>query len=1133
MYDKLLISAGGGIISREQQAEQDNCATIAIGLGGTGISCLRALKKEIYTRVKPDDDKALVAEYKHIKFLAVDTDKSSIGDTGAVDSINSNTEFFNISCPDIDGLLTQAHILQQDPSLQWLKTANTQENGSGIKILSAEAGAGGIRQIGRLLLLKSCKAFVAKLTNMITEARKDLMGNPNLNIHIFTGISGGTGAGTFMDVCYIIQHVLSQMGLAGQAYTCGYFFMPDVNIASGNAPDYIPINGFSSMKELDYAMNYSNNGGQWDQQYDGFRVTTQNPPVKLAHLITATNADGAIRTNGYDYAMRVAVDYVLEYIIKPFVADGDDVDNDGVFSIKSHIANVNRLIEMVDKKHGACYNYCVLGAANAYLPYKEITTYLTSKIFEGFAGLDKQMPFDNDIEAFVQKCGIRYEDIIRALNDKAPQIPNFAVDARELYEQVEGLTPDTIPQILSQMRDKLPAVNGKFTENKAALLDNSETPLLDTTKQIVSLYAKVKKELLQIAVQPDKGPYYAGGILHNLNSKDLINIIRGYITRNSETLAHARADLSLRIQSMENTLRQLQNSGMLNRKKRAEEYSGAVHSYYMQLAKIDLYEIMGEVLTEFSKQLTEMYDGFFGIFADVMNNLQATFDSNLRTLAQPVLEDNRYAMKLMSIQDLQDSLDTAVKAMRIGDLIHGFVSNMLNNPEAWISQDQNKIANAVTTYFLSQLKTYTSKTIIDYLQIKFGVTAPDALQKKIYDEIIMPLGDRSSPLFWADSSVYSLEDSKTLGYLSIPNISDEIKSAAADYKTGHNGIDVRKSWSQDRITIFSFRCGIPMYGYKGVSNYLGVYKTKPVVGSHIYEGSVGDPRDSRRTINITPISCISTNNLTVEEAENLRLYQVAWELGLIKKEAVGAANEYKIQILDADKMIERFKQAESIISSKNISAAKEFLSSIEKEPFIVSNTRFIPNDGYAVAAEIVVKDHVVGSLSHMEMLKEQLAYLEKQTALVESMSAFLNKTSAFDTDIKTFAMATMTGVIKKLNDYSYSYIKNSFGIDEAIELTTIDSEPYGMQLPLYSAFLGFTKLSKEVKEEINKAVKTNLIENPEAVNVALEAIKTTIGGDKANKMIAIAKTSFSEDSNNIITFVTRYSAEVTNFAATR
>lgn len=40
MFEQLLFSAGGGIISTPQKAPQNSCATLAIGLGGTGVSCL-------------------------------------------------------------------------------------------------------------------------------------------------------------------------------------------------------------------------------------------------------------------------------------------------------------------------------------------------------------------------------------------------------------------------------------------------------------------------------------------------------------------------------------------------------------------------------------------------------------------------------------------------------------------------------------------------------------------------------------------------------------------------------------------------------------------------------------------------------------------------------------------------------------------------------------------------------------------------------------------------------------------------------------------------------------------------------------------------------------------------------------
>ena len=80
VYSKLLLSAGGGIISASQQAEQTkNTATLLIGLGGTGVHCIRTIKTQVYDRLKPDNPGAPVPVYSHIRFLGVDTTVRSKG----------------------------------------------------------------------------------------------------------------------------------------------------------------------------------------------------------------------------------------------------------------------------------------------------------------------------------------------------------------------------------------------------------------------------------------------------------------------------------------------------------------------------------------------------------------------------------------------------------------------------------------------------------------------------------------------------------------------------------------------------------------------------------------------------------------------------------------------------------------------------------------------------------------------------------------------------------------------------------------------------------------------------------------------------------------------------------------------
>ena len=982
MYKKLLITEGGGIISSDQQAIQDKCATIAIGLGGTGISCLRTLKAEVLTRVKPDDPNAPLVQYKHIKYMAVDTDRYSLGDTGSIDTLDANTEFFNISCPDINGLLSQAHILAQNTSLDWLKTMDNQTDGSCISIFNEMYNTGGVRQIGRLLLIQNSKSFVSKLTDTISEALEDLPERVRVNIHIFTGLCGGTGAGIFLDVCYLIKHVIKQMNLRN-VYTFGYFFLPDVNLPNINinesVKDFFIHNGFAAMKELDYCMNYDNNGGEWNQQYDGFVVKTNEQPVSIAHLISAKDCEGNEIANPYRNTMHTVADYIITgYIVRPY-ADEDDLTEEPISSFRSLVSVLLGHSSVLDKKHGGAYNYCILGASNAYLPYKEITTYLTSKIFEGFANLPKQLPFDADIDLFVKNNRLSYADIYRELCDKMPAVSNITVDHKKLYEQVQGLSPNVIPQLLMPIRNVGLNIADQLQKNKKALLkyDSSEVNLTPTCRNYLTIAARIHYALIDIAKQADKGPYYASGMLHNLNARDLQKIVVGYKAENDSALRLALNTISLREESLEQALKDLQNSNFLNRKKKAEKYVHAVHAYYVQRYKIDTIKIMGELLSEFEEQLSVLYDRYYSVFASVMKNLQATFEANRVALSNPLNEDAEYAVKLITVQDLQSSLDATVAAMDIPGQIHGFISDMLNNPESWISQDENKIFTQVNKYFLSQLSEYTSRTIDDYLKIKFETTDPTRLQKKVYEEIISPLGNRAKPMFWIDNDTFSLSDAMTLSLLSIPNISDFIQAAARQYVVANHDVYVRTAWATDRITIFKFVCGVPLFGYKGVSNFKETYKQKKIVGSHLYEGSARDPRDSRRIINITPFSCIPKEMYTPDDIRNMELYDFALANSIVTKIPVGDRYEYHLNILDKEAINSSIDIMDKIINEKDTNKAIAFINTQQGEKFKIESYKVIPTNHNDEFRDRIVKDNVLGSVLYMDIMTEQVIAVKK------------------------------------------------------------------------------------------------------------------------------------------------------------
>ena len=92
VYSRLLLSAGGGIVSAVQQAHQmPGIATVLIGLGGTGIQCIRTIKTSVYERLLPDDPEAVTPTYKHIRFLGVDIDPTNTGRKAACQKRDKRT----------------------------------------------------------------------------------------------------------------------------------------------------------------------------------------------------------------------------------------------------------------------------------------------------------------------------------------------------------------------------------------------------------------------------------------------------------------------------------------------------------------------------------------------------------------------------------------------------------------------------------------------------------------------------------------------------------------------------------------------------------------------------------------------------------------------------------------------------------------------------------------------------------------------------------------------------------------------------------------------------------------------------------------------------------------------------------
>ena len=189
-YDSLMLNCGGGIINPATRSPQfSGAAALCIGIGGTGIAALSDLKGKIYQQLTPDNPGEPVPRYDAIQLLGIDSDDGAYQNYSGNRRLNK-TEFFSIKQDNLAENFTKPQgkqLIKDDPMMNWMEIDE-------ITALLSPEGAGGIRQMGRYLLLSKASSLYTEISNKCRLALKT-RGSKSLDIYIFAGISGGTGSG--------------------------------------------------------------------------------------------------------------------------------------------------------------------------------------------------------------------------------------------------------------------------------------------------------------------------------------------------------------------------------------------------------------------------------------------------------------------------------------------------------------------------------------------------------------------------------------------------------------------------------------------------------------------------------------------------------------------------------------------------------------------------------------------------------------------------------------------------------------------------------------------------------------------------------------------------------------------------
>lgn len=1111
MYEKLLLTAGGGIIDRMQQSEQDGNATLAIGLGGTGIDCLRNLKRKMYNRIKPDDPDATIPEYSHIRFLAVDTDKQDMkkkadaareGADGSLGEIDLGSEFFDISYPNkiSDWFASSQRNLARDPEYrEWLKFRH-------IPAGAADNGAGGIRQLGRFLLFQKAKDFVDEVTGLVRQAKTGL-GGCKVHVHIFSGISGGTGAGTFLDACYLVQYALQQAGI--EARIAGYFFLPDVNESKPGLPRevkaYIRENGNASLQELDYCMNFQENGDSWHQVYPRIgEVSFRKPPVELCHLVSATTNAGAVLPEAYRYAMNVVTDYVMDFLVKP--------QNDK-FTLESHFSNVYSVKTLVDKDTGAAYEYVVLGAACAVVPFKQVLTYLASELFAGFESVRPLVPSNEDSKLFCKKLGFDFgpvmQRLLQGVDVSFPMPDNKPKDAQQNTALVVGW-----------FQGMKASAEGALARNYTALsagLDSYEQTSTGVAGAVQSLSALLLNSVREAMADPARGPFWAAQLVRGLGGSDLLAATAGIRTEAASRRDHEQYQIDDHLsREYEQSQRKFLNMGSLNLgfHKAYKEWVNATRNLVMAQTQVRVYQTLVDLMDAVRDQLNKMADNFTNPFANMVGQLFDTFAANRQQLQVFADRRNDYEMPLVDMKTMMPQLQKTVREMDIPAQAHVLLDTLLSSDgmKGWgPNGDEGWLSHMVVGYFVDKFSAFSNKSITSFLQDKYQTTDPDKLTDNVCHDLLESISQNAAPLFWPETG-YTTDMASPVGYLTVPQSAPALIAAADKLASSDKNLTVRVVGVRDRISILRCLTGVPMWGYKGIRQYEAESVNSARFGLHLYEGAeyvegvsdrgeVEAARDWSLLPSPTPYSRLTSANapdIKDRMDESKPLFEQAMESGVIERTADA---EYVIRVLsdsfmqDVRAVFDAAKDKSTDVRLEARSKLRAMSANRKYEPGSPMLSNQSKNDP-GIERDIVI-DHLAKAPQLQKLVRTELA---KSQEIEDDIAALEPK---IDNDFDDFSNALFTGVIA-INQTLVTYTDPEFGDDTVLSKRQME---FGA-VPLYQAYRTFKEeLPEQTRESIREAVKAILDADvlPDGIAGACRAVSAELARKRDLVTVANAK----------------------------
>lgn len=824
----------GGIVCDLDRVEMKDAPALLIGLGGTGIDALTHAKYAIHRKMKLKDGESVPGR---VAFLGIDTDENQIVKSKVADTTLAGTEFIDISESNLNNLMSNHDLIANDYERDWLS--------KGVHADVVGFGASGVRQFGRFMLIHRADDVVARIKQAVSSiwgagkangAEFDI--DTRINVFIFSGVAGGTGSGTFLDMAYLVREVIERrMSINYNVNVYGVLYMPAVNackISARAVLDYLPINGYAALKELDFWMNQQR-GRRFRQQYTPIiRVETNAAPFNPLCFLISPNGN---LPADYDRCMKTSGEFVVNILSAP-------ANIEGVLDFDSFISNLVSMYPNIRQQYSGHYVFASFGLSQRRLLYDQVATYIAYYLLHQVEGLFGNTPTKQDVANFYKSgtgpkdaCCLRMDmaNLERSFNEGMGiipfGIPVTNIDAfKEAVKSINRGEALASPMLETMLGNWVGICETYYSQKKNPVVENRETAMKNAVEILFA-------DLI-------RGPFYAQKMMHNeiAGSVDVLKMIEDCIANCTAYIQSAQAQF----ETAERNARAVKKAAIRTKlmpmigPARYDEYLDAVYSAYDIKRRLCFAVQALAAYNELREAAVSVNNNIVGCFTGMLNALTEVFRRNSDIITSITVEGNTSTWNICDFKRIKKYVDLALRQLEnngtMKDMVKDFLKRMLEDKDAWLRPDGD-IGGSLSRFVSDKFEDLMDLSLEQFYMKMFDLPDAVSLQNHITKNVLPQLVSEARALFTPNTLYPKAATAIKRTFITYPatasNIETAIKSHIEATKELKGNCDMGPSMRGGSIFMLNTIGGIPMYAFSSITNLQQAYDARESADHHL------------------------------------------------------------------------------------------------------------------------------------------------------------------------------------------------------------------------------------------------------------------------------------------------------------